>query len=269
MKPGGRIDVVLVCGGRYHDFDFARLELLAALGGHDHVRTRVFEDYTCADSGGALSAADVLVTYTCDVRPTPAHERGLEQFVRRGGRWLALHGTNAALDAPAILGSGEPFRTPRAFPVMAGVLGSQFIGHPPIAPYLVEVTDPSDPLVAGIEPFEVDDELYCSELHGPLEVLLHTTFSGTCDGFEEADWRDGERRPVLYRKQTGAGTVCYFTLGHCRGPLDMQDFVPTYPRVERGAWATPAFRAVLDRCMAWAVTGVVTAAEREVSRAAS
>ena len=27
----GRIDVYLVCGGRYHDFDFARLELLKLL----------------------------------------------------------------------------------------------------------------------------------------------------------------------------------------------------------------------------------------------
>ena len=39
-------------------------------------------------------------------------------------------------------------------------LGSQFVAHPPIAPYRVEATQPEHPLVAGIEPFEADDELY-------------------------------------------------------------------------------------------------------------
>ena len=267
-KPGGRVDAVLVCGGKWHDFDYARLELLGALAQHEQVRTRVFENYACAepDGDGALAGADLLVTYTCDVRPTARQQEGLAAFVERGGRWLALHGTNAAIDAPAALGTGESFRTPRAFPVMAEVLGSQFLGHPPIAPYTVEVTDPTHPLVAGIERFEVDDELYCSELHGPLDVLLHTTFSGRCDGFEEADWSasDDVVRPVLYLKRTGAGEVCYFTLGHCRGRLDMQEFVDEYPRVERGAWTSPVFRAVLERCVHWAVEG----AAQEVVHAA-
>jgi len=31
VKPGGRIDAVVICGGKYHDFDYARLELLALL----------------------------------------------------------------------------------------------------------------------------------------------------------------------------------------------------------------------------------------------
>ena len=42
--PAGRLDVVLVCGGRWHDFDYARLRLLEALGRHPRARTRVFED---------------------------------------------------------------------------------------------------------------------------------------------------------------------------------------------------------------------------------
>lgn len=62
-------------------------------------------------------------------------------------------------------------------------------------------------------------------------------------------------RPVLYLKTTGAGSVCYFTLGHCRGPVDMQDFMPEYPTVELGSWAVPEFRIVVSRCVGWAVTG--------------
>jgi type 1 glutamine amidotransferase len=254
-KPGGRIDAVLVCGGRYHDFDYARLELLDEVGRFDRVRTRVFEDFACAREGGALTAADVLVTYTCDVRPTHAEQRGLWTFVAGGGRWLALHATNSALDAPPRLDTGEPFRTPPAFPLMAEVVGSQFLAHPPIQPYRVEITDPDHPLVAGISSFTVDDELYCSAIHGPLEVLLHTRFRGRCPGFEAADWPQDDARPVLYLKRTGAGTVCYFTLGHCRSALDMQAFMAEYPRVERGAWEVPEYRTLLSRCLAWAVTG--------------
>jgi hypothetical protein len=254
VKPGGRVDAVLVCGGRWHDFDFARRELLTALGRHDRVKTRVFGDY---DTRGALDTADVLVTYTCDVRPTEAQQLELEAFVARGGRWLALHGTNAAIEAPAVFGGGEPFRTPRVIDRMARVLGSQFLGHPPIEPYRVEVTAPDHPLVRGISPFDVTDELYCSELHGPLDVLLHTRYSGTFTGFAEGEWLDDDPRPVLYLK----GGVCYFTLGHCRGPLDMQEFIDEYPRVERGAWDVAEYRTILDRCVAWATTGSFTDTE--------
>src|SRR3954452_21582106 len=95
--PAGRLDAMLVSGGRWHDFDYARLRLLSMLGEHPRVRTRVFEDYARTD---VLAAADVLVTYTCDTRPDPAQQQALVDFVARGGRWLALHGSNAAIDAP-------------------------------------------------------------------------------------------------------------------------------------------------------------------------
>ena len=156
-----------------------------------------------------------------------------------------------------MFGSGEPFRTPRVIEPVAHMLGSQFLGHPPITPYVVEVTNPDHPLVRDIAPFEVTDELYCSALHGPLDVLLHTHYSGSFTGFEEGDWTDDEPRPVLYLK----GGVCYFTLGHCRGPLDMQEFVDVYPRVERGAWDVAEYRTILDRCVAWAATGSFTDTE--------
>ena len=249
-KPGGRVDAVLVCGGRWHDFDLARRELLNELGRYDRVKTAVFADYGCEQ---AIAGADLLVTYTCDVRPTDAQQQLLESFVASGGRWLALHGTNSALDPPER--PGAPFRAPRAFPRLASLLGSQFLGHPPIAPYRVEVTEPRHPLVAGIKPFEVSDELYCCALEGPLQLLLHTRFVGTCDGFADREWPDDDARPVLYLKPVGLGTVCYFTLGHCRGPVDMQDLMPVYPRVERGSWGVAEYRTILRRCVDWGIAG--------------
>jgi uncharacterized protein len=248
--PAGRLDAVLVCGGQWHDFDLARLRLLEQLAEFEHVRSRVFEDYDCLD---AIDRADILVTYTCNVRPDPAQQNALVRFVERGGRWLALHGTHSAIDPRDESGR---FSTPRVLGPVAELLGSQFLAHPPIEPYLVEITDADHPLVAGIDAFEVRDELYICELHPPLEVLLHARFTGECRGFDEGHITDDEPRPVLYLRRSGAGTVCYFTLGHCRGRYDMQDEgVDDVGRVDVGSWAIPEYRTVLSRCVAWAVAG--------------
>jgi uncharacterized protein len=262
--PAGRLDAVLVCGGQWHDFDYARLRLLSLLSEEPWVRTRVFEDYA---TGDALDRADLLVTYTCNQRPDAEQQRRLVQFVERGGRWLALHGTNAAIDAPPPDGPRQ-FRTPRALGPVAEVLGSQFLGHPPIAPYVVEVSQPDHPLVAGVAPFEVTDELYVSELHPPLDVLLHTTYSGPSRGFVEGDTTDDDPRPVLYLKRTGAGEVCCFTLGHCRGRYDVQDLgVEDLGREDRGSWVIPEFVTVLERCLAWGLHGDPAAARGAVATA--
>ncbi len=248
--PAGRIDVVVVCGGQWHDFDYARLQILQRLAGFGQVKTRVYENYDCL---AALAAADVLVTYTCNNRPSAAQQQALVDFVRRGGRWVALHGTNSAIEAPAP-GAERIFTTPRQLGEVAMVLGSQFLGHPPIAPYTVFVTQSDHPLVAGIEPFTVTDELYVSELHEPLNVILHTHFDGACRGFAEGVVDDGELRPVLYTKPHGDGEVCYFTLGHCRGRFDLQDSgVDDLGRIDLGSWVVPEFTTILDRCLTWGI----------------
>ena len=93
-----RIDAYLVCAGKYHDFDFARLELLKLLAEDDHIRVQVAQDFGDVD---AIRASDFLVTYTCDLRPSLEQQQAIRSWVEGGGRWLALHGTNCALDPPS------------------------------------------------------------------------------------------------------------------------------------------------------------------------
>ena len=204
----------------------------------------------------AVSASDLLVSYTCDVRPSPGAQDTLRQWVTLGGRWFALHGTNSAIDPPGVRGH-DPFTTPRAFPVFAETLGSQFLSHPPIEPYTVRVSAgaEADPLVAGLPAFQATDELYLCEYHGPLEPLLETRWVGTTRGFAEASWPHDDPRLVMYRRPLGRGCVLYLTLGHCRGHYDMVD--PPYdgsywPRVERGSWEVPHFYELLRRGLVWA-----------------
>ncbi len=186
----GRIDVTLVAGGMYHDIDFARRELLALLGEHEEFRVRVQPDYEDTDG---ITASSILVSYTCNVRPSVEAQQTIRSWVEGGGRWVALHGTNSALD----VGTPNGVDSPRVFPLWADTLGSQFVAHPPIMPYLVELATDDHWLVDGIEPFETDDELYLSE-HADREALiplLETTWSGDARGFVEHDWTDGTRSP--------------------------------------------------------------------------
>jgi type 1 glutamine amidotransferase len=238
------ISALLVCGGRFHDFDFARLELLKLLAGDERIRTRVAPDYRDV---AALAETDFLVTYTCDLRPDEAEQKALRDFVAAGGRWLALHGTNSMMEfAP------EGVRCPRGMPVLMETLGSQFIAHPPIGRFRVRVARPEHPLVAGIDDFDVEDELYLSEYHGQRDTLLETRFVGTAPGFAEAEWTRDEPHDVLYLHRVGAGEVLYLTLGHCRGRYDMRPLIAVYPRVERCAWESPVYYELLRRGIRWA-----------------
>lgn len=242
-----RVDACLVAGGKYHDIDFARRELLRLLAEHPHVRTRVAATYEDTE---ALDGCRVLVSYTCDVRPSERAQRALRSWVERGGRWVALHGTNSALDHPRPNG----VESPRCFPVFADTLGSQFIAHPPIAPYRVEPADPDHWLVAGIEPFETDDELYLMEHadRGALQPLLLTRWRGEARGFAESDWTSGPgEQLVQYIRPLGEGAVLYNTLGHCRGHWDMVPLTDYYPTVQRGSWNLGEYYELLRRAIRW------------------
>jgi type 1 glutamine amidotransferase len=252
MDTAARVDVVLVAGGRWHDFGFARLQLLTELDRHDVVRTTVRDDYSDLAS---IQSAAALVTYTCDVRPSVEQADALAAWLEAGGRWLALHGTGSAVDPPT---ADRPYRfsTPRVIDRLVGLLGGQFLAHPPIGPYTVEVTDPQHPIVAGLASFTTLDELYVCEMHPPVDVLLHTDFDGECPGFVEGSRPSQVRQPVMWQKVRGAGAVTFLTLGHCCGRWDAADHgVTDTGVVDRSAWDAPGFRTVLARTTGWAVHG--------------
>ena len=238
------INVVLVAGGRWHDIDFARVELLKILGEDDRVRVQVFSDYA---DGNAIQRADFLITYTCDVIPDGDTQRMLRDYVERGGRWFALHGTNSIL---TFLESGK-VDAPDHAPLFMDTLGTAFVAHPPIGPYRVEITNPDHPLTRDIDPFETVDELYLSRTVADIETLLHCEFEGAAPAFVADQW-ERTRQPVLYVRSLGQGAVLYLTLGHCRGHYDMRPLVDYFPEIQRGSWDLPIFYELVRRGIAWA-----------------
>jgi hypothetical protein len=96
--PPPRIDVVLIAAGKYHDIDFARLELLKLLAEDECMRVRVFEDYANLD---AIRRARLLVTYTCDVVPSLEQQEALRAWVEgEGAGWRCTAPTRSCVSLP-------------------------------------------------------------------------------------------------------------------------------------------------------------------------
>ncbi|MGE3986183.1 MAG: ThuA domain-containing protein, partial [Dehalococcoidia bacterium] len=215
-----------------HDDAFAREELTRLLTAVEGVQLSVADDYGTP----AIDAADLLVTYIAQTPPGGAEVAKLEAFLERGGRWFAIHTSNAVPpDCPL----------PR-------VIGSRFLTHPPYGPFQVEVTQPDTSLLEGIEPFDVEDELYVIEQADDLDVLLHARWGGEVRGLrvDEAD------QPLMYRRRVGAGEVLYLALGHCNPAGIVVQGVEVGQR--RGSWQSRVFRELVRRGVEWAARGEET-----------
>lgn len=234
------VQVYLVAGGDFHDFDYARLELLKLLAEQEKIRVECASNYHDIE---AITASDILITYTCNLIPTEDEQKALRDFVASGKRWYALHGTNSILK---FLDDGR-VDAPEEAPIFMETLGSQFVAHPPIAPFKVTVADNDHELVKDIGEFETDDELYLCKFHADVHTLLETRFTGEATGFVADQWPDDEPRPVYYIHKVGAGEVLYFNLGHCRSHYDMQPRVEYYPVLERGSWQLEQYYELLRR----------------------
>ena len=241
-----RIDVYLVCNAKYHDTNFARLELLKLLAEHEDINTQVANSF--ADIA-AIQASKLLITYTCDLRPTEAEQEGLAQFLAQGGRWFALHATNALLEF--VDGKAD---TPDLAPKFMQLLGSRFIAHPANQTIQIQVTDVAHPLTGGIEDFEVDDEepYYCEPL-GEQTVLLQASYNVPSTGYVRSDYgTDRDKHPQMYLHPWGDGQVLYLSLGHCTGKHDMKPLMDIAP-VIRGSWDSPTYYELLRRGIRWGI----------------
>ena len=240
-----RIDAHFVAAGKYHDIDFARLELLKLLAEHPQIRTTVGCDYAATER---IAACRFLISYTCDLMPNKAETAAIRKWLEGGGKWLALHGTNSIL----VFEADGKVDTPDIRPDVMEILGTQFKAHPPIGPFKVEVVNHDHELTRGIDDFEVIDELYLSHTTAEIDTLMQTRFAGEATGFSADQWPE-TAVPIVYTRAVGQGMVSYNALGHCRGHYDLPGMVDFYPNPEKCAWNYGVYYELLRRGIAWAM----------------
>ena len=248
-----------------HDMDYARLRILQLLQEQPHLLTTVSSDFT--DIAKWLPGSRLLLTYVAGPFPNEEQNQVIQEWLKAGGRWFALHGTSGG---KAVVVE-EPRRARKMVKaVHHATLGGFFLNHPPVRKFQVTVTNREHILTKGLPAsFEVMDELYLIELQEPAtcQVLLTTELAKdpSPPGFgfvydkDTALQPDGKTRVLGYVRELGKGSVAYIALGHCHSPTsNVQPFVDpsvdpagNTPTVFRGAWETAPFEQLLRNGIAW------------------
>lgn len=104
--------------------------------------------------------------------------------------------------------------------------GGQWVAHPGnIIDFDVKVTQPDDPVMAGIGDFPFRSEQYYMHIDPSNEVLATTTFSG-----EHCAWIKGVEMPIIWKRQHGAGRVFYSALGHIAAEFEDESMATIFRR---------------------------------------
>lgn len=160
-----------------------------------------FELMTTDDNGrfnsDELESHDVVVflNTTGDVLDAEEQEV-MEGFIASGGGFVGIH---SATD------------TEYEWPWYGGLVGAYFDGHPAVQPAVVEVVEPTHPVVAGLTPrFERTDEWYnFDSVPGPEVTVLMTVDETTYDGGGMGDFH-----PITWVHEYGGGRSFYTGFGH-------------------------------------------------------
>ena len=169
-------------------------------------------DVTVSDSLEALAdesfmaGIDLLVPVWTMSQIGREQEGGLLKAIRAGTGCAGWHG-----------GMADSFRLNVEYQFM---VGGQFICHPGgVIDYEVNIAS-DDPIVAGLDDFEMHSEQYFMHVDPSNEVLATTTFKGEHWGI---DWVRGVTMPVAWKKSYGAGRVFYSSLGHVARDFDVPE----------------------------------------------
>ena len=133
-------------------------------------------------------------------------EKGLLAAVDRGTGIAGWHG-----------GMADSFRNNTTYQFM---VGGQFVAHPDgIIDYTVNIAAPDDPIVAGLDDFQMHSEQYYMHTDPGNQVLATTTLEGR----QSAPWVNGTVMPVVWKRAWGAGRVFYSSLGHVARDFDVPE----------------------------------------------
>jgi type 1 glutamine amidotransferase len=222
-KPA-QIRVLLITGDDvdvhpWREMSETTREILVKTGKFD---VRVCEDPYILESETALKAYDVIVFTIFSRRVSMLPEQAqdnLLNFVKGGKGFFVQHLASASF------GKWEEFGK------LCGrkwVMGTS--GHGPRSVFKAKVVNKEHPITAGLEDFDVDDELYAKlQGTGEINVLVQA----------DSDWSK-KTEPLVFTLSYGKGRVVHNAFGH-----------------DRKALMTPNVQKIIARGVEWAATGKV------------
>ena len=152
-----------------------------------------------------LNALDVIVQCWTMGEITGDQEKALCAAVKEGVGLAGWHG-----------GLCDAFRASTEYQYMTG---GQWVSHPGgIIEYDVTITQPDDPIMAGLSDFHMKSEQYYLHVDPKNEVLATTVFSGA-----HHPWVEGCVMPQVWKRHYGQGRVFYSALGHVASDFDVPE----------------------------------------------
>ena len=221
--------VLALIGDRYHNSDYIRvcldklfhqLALQVDYTNYDQISRSLLAPYqlfVCLRDGmiwpGGYLGPDAYSDYERFLepgfnydRPSAAREtpkawiteeqgHAIEDFVKAGKGFYALHNSSH------ISLSSESYRK---------VMGGAYIGHPPLRPFLVRVTNKDHPITREISDFVVDDEQHYVEYDkDPANIFLRAE---NIDGLVYGE--HGTKSISGWAHEYGKGRVVFTAVGH-------------------------------------------------------
>ncbi len=179
---------IMVMGGRttgFHQFEIMGpiYKQFLTEAGFDVTLTENRDDF----KKEGIAPYDVVICYTTGEDLTPEQAGGLLGGICGGKGFIGVHS------------AADSFKqTPGYIPMVGG----KFLTHPSYWPKLTfNVKNRHHPVTAGVEDFQMEEELYLMETYGHFDVLMST-------------WFEGFERPITWVKAYGHGRVLYTALGH-------------------------------------------------------
>lgn len=180
----------------------------------------VTDSLSCFDEADALLGYDLIVPVWTMSSLSKEAASNVSEAVSRGTGLAGCHG-----------GMCDAFRDNVLWQFMTG---ANWVAHPggDGVPYKVQITDREDPLVAGIEDFEVATEQYYLHVD-PANHVLATTRFPTVTWYHSSN--PPADIPVAWTRSWGLGRVYYNALGH---KADVIAAGPAHEMLRRGLlWA--------------------------------
>ena len=210
--------ILLVYGGwpGHKPDEFAEMfdKLLTDLGA-----TVTLSDTTQAYADSSLLAnMDLIIQSVTMSKLTDKQAKGLMHAVRNGVGFAGAHG-----------GFCDSFRDHTKYQYMTG---GQFVSHPGgQITFTVTIPEIDDPILNGLESFEIKTEQYYMHMDPNVKVLATSVYSG-----EHDQWIEGATMPVAWKKYFGKGRIFFLSIGH--DPKEFNQPMPQKFLINGFRWAS-------------------------------